>query len=370
MRQFGLAGTLFLALALCCPPFSGESRAAVTGPCSDCHTMHNSQDGTAMAMEWDSTFTSLTLSSNPNETLLTRSCIGCHTGANTTTTTIPYVFDPDGPTYGLTGTEATTTTLAGGNFYWVVSDQTKGHNVSGICSTADSILLVPPGFDNGRAAGDGTIPGNGAGWNSGTRITCAGTYGCHGSHNTESQAEAIHGGHHGLSGPAITTPQESAADYRFLVGIAGYEDSDWEFRPLAAEHNQYKGLDSPEDSETSTISYHCSQCHGTFHDDVSDTNTSPWLRHPTNFDMGSTAAGSEYRSFGGGGTPAYDVITPLASSNVSSVKATVAFTDDTMIVTCISCHRAHGSPYYKSMRWDYAGSNTGGHCAKCHTTKD
>ena len=359
LRQLGLAGILFLALT--CPPFSGESLAVVTGPCSDCHTMHHSQDGGTLSA-WGT--------SGPYEALLTIDCIGCHTGVNTTTTTTPYVFDPDGPTYSLTGTEATTTTLAGGNFFWVVSDQTKGHNVSGIC-TSDSVLDVPPGFDGGRAAGDGTTPGNGSGWSSGTQITCAGTYGCHGSHDTTSQAGAIRGGHHALSGPAITSPQDSAADYRLLVGIAGYEDSDWEFRPVAAAHNQYKGLDSPEDSETSTISYFCSQCHGTFHDDVTDGSASPWLRHPTNFDMGSTASGSEYRDYGGGGTtPPYEVITPLASSNVSAVKATVAFTDDTMIVTCISCHRAHGSPYYKSMRWDYAGSATGGHCAKCHTTKD
>jgi predicted CXXCH cytochrome family protein len=39
------------------------------------------------------------------------------------------------------------------------------------------------------------------------------------------------------------------------------------------------------------------------------------------------------------------------------------------IVTCISCHRAHGSPYYKLLRWDYAGSISTG-CAYCHTSKD
>ena len=353
LRQLGLAGILFLALT--CPPFSGESLAVVPGPCSDCHTMHHSQDGGTLSA-WGT--------SGPYEALLTIDCIGCHTGVNTTTTTTPYVFDPDGPTYSLTGTEATTTTLAGGNFFWVVSDQTKGHNVSGIC-TSDSVLDVPPGFNGGRAAGDGTTPGNGSGWSSGTQITCAGTYGCHGSHDTTSQARAIRGGHHSLNGPVITSPQDNAADYRFLVGIAGYEDSDWEFRPVAAAHNQYKGLDSPEDSETSTISYFCSQCHGTFHDDVTDGSASPWLRHPTNFDMGSTASGSEYRDYG----PAYEVIAPVASDNVTTVITTVTFSDDT-IITCISCHRAHGSPYYKSMRWDYAGSATGGHCAKCHTTKD
>jgi predicted CXXCH cytochrome family protein len=63
------------------------------------------------------------------------------------------------------------------------------------------------------------------------------------------------------------------------------------------------------------------------------------------------------------------VVTPVGSSDVSSVKSTVAFNDDS-IVTCISCHRAHGTPYYKMVRWDYAGSAGGGFCANCHTSKD
>ncbi len=47
------------------------------------------------------------------------------------------------------------------------------------------------------------------------------------------------------------------------------------------------------------------------------------------------------------------------------------------IVTCLSCHRAHGSPYADLLRWDYdtmiagnAGDATGKGCFVCHTTKD
>jgi len=48
-------------------------------------------------------------------------------------------------------------------------------------------------------------------------------------------------------------------------------------------------------------------------------------------------------------------------------------------VTCISCHRPHGSPYPDMLRWDYANDcNTGNAdtatepcgCYSCHTTKD
>lgn len=43
-------------------------------------------------------------------------------------------------------------------------------------------------------------------------------------------------------------------------------------------------------------------------------------------------------------------------------------------VMCLSCHRAHGSPYPDMLRFDYnmeagGGTSTDG-CFKCHTNKD
>jgi predicted CXXCH cytochrome family protein len=43
-------------------------------------------------------------------------------------------------------------------------------------------------------------------------------------------------------------------------------------------------------------------------------------------------------------------------------------------VMCLSCHRAHGSPYKDMLRWDYGTMNVGsgltGGCFKCHSTKN
>jgi predicted CXXCH cytochrome family protein len=155
-----------------------------------------------------------------------------------------------------------------------------------------------------------------------------------------------------------------------LVGISGYEDSDWEYQPDATHHNQYKGSTTPgQTSDRSTISYLCAQCHGQFHSPIDNLNeggsSSPWLRHPTEYAMKNSG---EYANYGGG-SHTYLPATPLGSTDISSPVATITYSNDS-IVTCVSCHRAHGSEYYKAMRWGYAESNTGGLCVNCHTSKD
>ncbi len=331
------------------------ARAAVVGRCSECHTMHYSQDGRVLT-EWGQ--------EGPYEALLTTNCLGCHMGTNVGGLT-PFVFSSEAPLYGSTGTSAETNTLAGGNFYWVAQPggDSRGHNVKGLVA-ADGTLSAPPGFTGTGTAADGSRPGNGS-WPSGQQVTCAGTYGCHGSHAETSLTSAVRGGHHNGLGGAITDPGDTpAGGFRMLVGIAGYEDAAWEYRPTSSKHNQYKGVDGVADN--STISSLCARCHGQFHSGSS--TGSPWLRHPVDYDMGSTGLTSEYRNYGGEGVNAYRVDAPVASANVSQVVTTVTFSGDT-IVACISCHRAHGSPNHKLMRWDYAGT-IGTGCAACHTSKD
>ena len=337
--------------------------AAISGPCSDCHTMHYSQNGGILSQWGDK---------GPYQSLLTTTCVGCHTGSNNGGAT-PFVFSISTPVYGESGVEGGTDTLAGGNFYWVTQGggDRMGHNVAGL-ATADLSLSFPPGFDGGRAAADGSIPGDGV-WPVGQQVTCAGVYGCHGSHSESEPTMAIRGGHHkGGSGQVSPiAPYTAQNGFRMLVGVAGFEDPAWEFHPASAQHNQYKGVDSPGNvADLSTIGSLCARCHGQYHDGSSNVgSSSPWIRHPTDYDMGNTATSSEYRDYGGSGVNSYQVAVPVASADVSHIRSVVSFSDDT-IVTCISCHRAHGSPWYKAMRWDYAGNPMGGGCASCHTSKD
>jgi predicted CXXCH cytochrome family protein len=366
--HYGVLATIGMGMCLLATPVS----AKVTGQCAICHTMHNSQDGTAMALEADGT----TKVVDPNDVLLLKGCVACHTGTNDGSNVIPYVTDINEPNYGDTGTEATTNTLAGGSFYWVANGvagndgalaDSTGHNVAtdGMAGQDGLLANVPPGTD-------GVNPLT-------AQLRCAGVNGCHGDVTASSDFVAIKGTHH--ADDDIIDGNSVATSFRFLDGIVGLEDDDWEYQPLFNEHNQYKGVDRTNDTEnqTDTISSLCARCHNDFHNGSGevggsnpsgDTFASPWVRHPTDFDMGNTAAGSEYRDYGVDGT--YVVSAPVASANVDTMLTQVTFSDDS-IVTCISCHRAHGSQNADLLRWDYstvtAGASGTGACFECHTTK-
>ncbi len=369
--------------------------AAVSGLCVDCHTMHWSQDGTTPTSAYHGGTT--IGSDGPYGALLVNDCLGCHSRSDTdtlggTSDEIPIVYNISEPTYGNDGTDGDT--LAGGNFHWVDTDKPKGHNVPGI----GEVDIAPPGYDSGRPDKDGLSPGNGT-WVAGTRVTCAGINGCHGQHRLTDTDDwsSIRGAHHEDDTCLKPSTYDTALagttvgkSYRFLYGIVGLEDSDWEFKPDSSSHNQYKGIHRGNDAttDTSTISYLCAECHGLFHNDNGNGATgdaSPWLRHPTDFDM-ANAAGSEYEKYNGStGDPAtYSVVAPVGlqtfiNNQTVLTEVHVETASGDAIVLCISCHRAHGTKWDDLLRWNYvetgsvmsAGSGAGNvGCFICHTTKD
>jgi len=392
-------GFILLTLLLLC---GTNSWSAVTGQCSDCHTMHNSQDGISVV-------------ASLGRSLTKGDCVGCHTGDNTTWAAdgrIPYVNNPSleyGPDYDGSGNlvnATATNTLAGGTFSYMPSGDSYGHNVVDI-SGPDAIGVTPPGWiasifpanDGGGTDPVGDINGGIGVWS--TQLTCAGTNGCHGSHTSPDDFADIRGSHHGDDSTIDGTTV--AKSYRFLRGILGLEDDDWEFSVSDTKHNQYYAVDRSSTAtpvtDSQTISYLCAECHGLFHSNDGSTagsgiivgdptidNVNPWLRHPTDFALRSTDANSEYLSYAdangnlatsAGVTAAYNFIAPLASADVSAVVSNPFAGTDGDIVTCLSCHRAHGSAHEDLLRWDYtamvAGTTSGFDnkgCFACHTTKD
>ncbi|WP_456387065.1 cytochrome c3 family protein [Desulfolithobacter sp.] len=355
MMRHKICWAVFVLMAI--PIVAG---ARVTGPCVNCHTMHNSQNNFPV-----------TDNTSPNSALLVSDCVGCHTGTNNGLNDTPYVFDTNPPMYGVTGTETTANTLAGGNFYWVASagtlvDDRFGHNVSGI-TAPDATLTQPPG-------GDGTFN---------TQLRCAGTSGCHGRQATSDQVSSMKGGHHYKDHTIWQDGTTLAKSYRFLESIQGLGDPAYEFHPDYLQHNKYYGRDrtSETDQAPGTISSLCARCHRNFHDgsgsvaSATTFGTGVWLRHPTDFDMSGAMSSTEYRQYNGGsGTNnLYSVISPVATEDTSTTLNTTVFTTpNDAVVMCLSCHRAHGTPYSGILRWDYKAWPAAGFngCAVCHTTKD
>ncbi|MDY7001161.1 MAG: hypothetical protein SVS15_05190, partial [Thermodesulfobacteriota bacterium] len=134
--------------------FFGQAWAAVSGPCANCHTMHNSQEGDSMAFDG---------SSGPYPALTRGTCLGCH-GQNTASNMvngIPQVYHTDA------------TDLAAGNFRYIVTGgDAKGHNVVAI-DGVDATLTQPPGqqFHGLTDLRDG--------------FACSDYYGCHGMRYSE-----------------------------------------------------------------------------------------------------------------------------------------------------------------------------------------
>ncbi len=321
--------------------FSGMSFAAV---CSDCHTMHNMQDGT-----------SITGGDPTNSLLVASSCLACHTGTNTGSNSIPYVMGSSEPTFG-------TNTLAGGNFWWVENDSdAKGHNV--ITANTDGTLSAAPGASS---AGCGTP-------NCHAALNVASCEGCH-----------MSPAHHTASSGNVT----AAPWYRWLsghqggagLGVKGIEHSGWGYGATAGgtNHNEYLGNVDDKDSAGgfaavgSTMTGFCTGCHGNFHiQDATATGATPWTRHPSDFVILNSG---EYASMSTSYNPNTPVARPAGFNWAGAVGvATVAAGTD--MVMCLSCHVAHGSPYDDMLRWNYdtmevgGGSNTSG-CFVCHTSKD
>ncbi len=371
------ACTALLAAILWCSPVAG----AIQGVCSDCHTMHNSQDNAPMNFD-DSAV--------PNDNLTRGTCYGCHAqgGANAVeiygSSRIPQVLH--------TGA----TDLAGGNFGYITgikgsgSADSKGHNISDLTGE-DSTLYAPPGgiVEQGHDDGGNVNTNN---------LGCAGTNGCHGYRLApqNSGLEGITGAHHNNADGALNNPTEPGNSYRFLMGVKGFESDDWQEYATTGNHNEYFGLDVPVQlgcggggvlschvrsvnkgiqPPDGSMSQYCATCHGNFHtlatnasDGVGDVATSPFIRHPTDLSLPSTG---EYAAY-----TVYNLTAPVARLTVPS-DSNSAVSPGSDAVMCLSCHVSHASDFPDMLRWDYttmvannAGAAAGTGCFVCHSTKD
>jgi hypothetical protein len=372
--------------------------AVMSGPCSGCHTMHNSQD--SQPMRFDSGGT-------PLPQLLRGDCYGCHAqGLNEALPSIgidviPQVYHTD----TSQGNGLLDSDLAGGNFAYITgakgggigNPDSRGHNIVGLLAmVADGNLYAPPG---------GIVQSfHNTGFNVNTNtLRCAGTNGCHGNRYYGAPYEGITGAHHDNVNGAVTQPaadMEPGHGYRFLLGVNGYEDTDWQYTKSDGDHNEYYGLDFPVQlgcggSSTGchgdggvrppngTMAEYCATCHGNFHTlqvgDGSDTTpgtssgigtgSSPFIRHPSDLALPTSGEYVAYTN--------YLPITPVARIGSVPVSSSNLVPGGTVAVFCLSCHVAHASPYPDMLKWDYTtmevgngGAAAGTGCFACHSSKD
>ncbi len=340
--------------------------AAVSGNCSNCHTMHNSEQGAPVAFTRNASGEVL-LSSLPLANLLRTDCVGCHTDGTADTirsdgeTRVPIVFNLLEPTYPPNG--SATSTLAGGNFHWILSGDGYGHNVAGI-SAADGTLNHAPGWEA----------------RSGECISCHGTLA-----DAQSGCSGCHVPMHHAAGSGVVAGQDHGW-YRFLgsvmqaregaavptQGVIGIEDPNWEQNPVSNRHNVYQGKPGLYNDylDTGSIGQKCAGCHGNFHSNVGEG--SPWIRHPIDVAIPNEGEFVDFIN--------YDPMVPVSRLTVGAGDENFSqISRGSDMVTCISCHRPHGSPYPSMLRWGYRDwpgidSHTNqpawNGCAVCHTYKD
>lgn len=314
----------------------GFSEAKVSGLCSDCHTMHFSQNGADPVG-----------ATGPNAHLLLSSCLGCHTGTGIATAPL------------IDGTDVTYT--AGGSFdnAWV-TNEANTHNVGdGLAGwnakNADGAL-------GDKAPGGVTL---------GAQLKCAGANGCHGSHvaSETTSDQGIKGFHHGSTSYAYL--RIAASNSGEGADVYGIGSSTWEKTAgggaTTSNHNVYCS------SATEGISKFCANCHDTFHSATSSSGS--WIRHPTD---NNTSVLS--------GAPTVDVLNNPYAFTRLQIDAGMVTTDMTTgtpytaangKAMCMSCHRAHATKYADILRWDYTsagGQKAGGGgvtygCLGCHVNQ-
>ena len=305
-------------IAMLAMPMTAFAAQGIIGDCADCHTMHNSEQGSAVARVGAAG----TISQEPIQNLLKLDCIACHASPDAT-----------GPLLTLSGgsvvpqvSQPSDDNLAGGNFRYSTENQRHGHNVIDITAADASnatqveggatVFGAPPGNAHAdhhdESSGVFTTTG-GAAFDA---FTCAGARGCHGTRSQllsgstvdngsannfegvrRTGIAAVSGAHHnsydgaktstGYTGEAVHDGQVVADGYRFIPGLEGYGNETDRWKNVDANsHNEYFGTAGNAVGETAG----CGVCHQEGHGVDTDADTVP----DTGFGFGTRAAANSY----------------------------------------------------------------------------
>jgi hypothetical protein len=264
--------------------------------CSDCHTMHYSQQHTYAGAAGQGT---PALADGPNSYLLRQSannlCLACHNGVSG----IPDVLGTDFNSTPNGGRQAGALNNAGDSGDYA---EWKGHSLGAAPATPPGGTW-PSGLSALRCNGCHATHGNSNYRNLGGKISVTITYGYSTGANNDTDVRI-----NLASLPAVgsrISGKVYSRDYTFF--------------------NEVSGTNSPYGDL-------CGGCHGNFHGTGNTGTGSPFTRHPTEAINFSSGAITQYA----GKTNRVQV---LAASNPPATWDTSA----NATPSCMSCHKAHGN---------------------------
>jgi predicted CXXCH cytochrome family protein len=107
----------------------------------------------------------------------------------------------------------------------------------------------------------------------------------------------------------------------------------------------------------SSMSGYCVGCHATIHREKDASNN--WVRHPSDAVLLDPGEFASYTTF--------NPLVPVARPDLTGwTGPSSTVTPGVDLAMCLSCHRAHGSPYPKMLGWDPTDPDG---CVTCHSTK-
>ena len=314
--------------------------------CDACHTMHNSQNGVVYAQHdfptpgvvGETATPSLLTGTDPSST-----CLYCHDGAASY-----HVLSTDGSNY-----------KAGGDFYWLTVDGTlgrhpvageqKGHNIvaADFGLAADVTLTAAPVRAN--YGGAVAYPSSVLGCES-----------CHDPHGKNADGLPIaESGSYG----AVAPTGAAVGNYR-LLGSTNYDAGSGVVFDNPSPIAVSAGSSAPDtDAEHNDYGYGmsewCTNCHMGF-----DAQGSNAHRHPAGNDAHLNGYGDAYNQYRATGNvlpapqpaDAFDFFVPFERGLTDVTSLSTTRTDGPDInsnIMCLTCHRAHASPFADAGRWDF-----------------
>jgi cytochrome c553 len=393
--------------------------------CGACHTMHNSQGGVDLEGAAGGSLVLLRGVVTGREDIH-NFCLNCHAsdGSQAGDThsphseTAPKVLLANAVGGGSTWVESSFLNVigAGGDFQDACGDVSAG---VWDCVTTDGAVSQGKGHSLGQTA----VTPPGAADGAVAAFSCTACHDPHGTDNAASTSinkfrilkfapansgdsieltDADHtswvGGITGLFGAGGDNydPVDKDTGVLFGAGTGQEVDGIW---PIYSGNTALNAVPAAADAarsnsyglgNTGGMSKWCATCHDNWHDGVgnspaNDAGGGDWNRHPVD----NTLTGDGTTTSGAGvtviDTTNYDVTTagqalPVALPAAAAQRVwylNKGVSENVDSVFCLSCHFAHGGPYFDNLRWDYlsvvgAGSQTANPiasttgCQLCH----